>query len=188
MLNIKHLCMLGVVVAANAIGVPGVEPPTQTEARNAAAQSAASLDAVDEEFVRQAAIGGMAWVSLGRLAVIHSTQHDVKKFAATMASEHDKLNQELTNLAEREGWELPADIDADHRAKIDGLAEKDGLEFTDAFADEMVASHRKAVDRFQQTARHSAVPALRDFARAALPTLESQLRMAQSLQREVATN
>jgi putative membrane protein len=166
-------------------GAIAIEPPSQTESRSAA-PDALEIDAVDENFLHRAAVDGLADVSLGRLAASQATQTDVKKFGATLANERSKLNDRLNELAAQEGWELPEDVDADHRAKIDAVAEKDGLEFNEVFADTIVESQRATIELFRETAEESRVAAVREFAREALPLLERHLRMAQALQREVA--
>lgn len=145
-----------------------------------------TIDAVDENFLHRAAVGGLAEMSLGRLAASHATQTDIKKFGATLSNERGKLNDRLLELAAQEGWELPDDIDADHRAKIDAVANKDGLEFNAVFADVVVESARTTVALFRETAQESRAPAVREFAREALPMLERHLRMAQALKQEVA--
>ena len=187
MLRFIHVAF---VVAATAASGPllalAIEPPPQTEARNAALAQSSSIDAVDEDFLHRAAVGGLADISLGRLAASHATQADIKKFGATLANERGKLNDRLNELAAGQGWELPADVDADNRAKIDALADKDGLEFNEVFADTVVASQRTTIALFRETAEQSRVAAVREFAEEALPVLERHLRMAEALQREVA--
>lgn len=173
-----------VVVAFAASGVATAQPPAQ-EAPTHDAAVVTTIDAVDENFLHRAAVGGLADVSLGRLAASQATQVDVKKFGATLANERGKLNDRLLELAAREGWELPADIDADHRAKIDAVANKDGLTFNAVFADAVVESQRATIALFRETAEQSRVAAVREFAQESLPTLERHLRMAQALQRDV---
>ena len=185
MLLFRLVTLSAALFAAHAAAL-AIEPPAQTEARNAALADTSTIDAVDENFLHRAAVGGLAEVSLGRLAASQATQQDVKKFGVTLANDRAKLNDRLNELAAREGWELPADIDADHRAKIDAVAAKDGLEFNAAFADTVVESQRVMIDLFRETAEQSRVAAVRDFARESLPMLERNLRMAQGLQREVA--
>jgi len=186
MFHYKSVAFATALLAAHGSAALAVEPPAQTEARNAAAANASTIDAVDENFLHRAAVGGLADVSLGRLAASQATQQDVKKFGVALATDRGKLNDRLNELAEREGWELPAAIDADHRAKIDAVAAKDGLEFNAAFADVVVESQRATLELFRETAEQSRVAAVRDFAREALPMLERHLRMAQGLQRDVA--
>jgi putative membrane protein len=181
MLKIRHILLCAVVVAANSLNFSVAQPPAEE-----AASTAPALTAADETFVRKAAIVSLTELTLGQLAAVQGTQDDVRKFGAAVATDNAKLNRRLTELAEQQGWELPADIDADHRAKIGALSEKDDLEFTMMYADEMVSSQRRVVELYRDTAQHSQVPALRNFAREALPTMERHLQMAQSLQQAVA--
>lgn len=178
MFKIRHLILCAVVVAANGINFSAAQPGDEA--------STHALTAADEGFVRKAAIVSLTELTLGQLAAVQGTQDDVRAFGSTVATDNAKLNRRLTELAEQEGWELPADIDADHRAKIGALSEKDSLEFTVMYTDETVAAQQRTVDLYRDTAQHCQVPALRGFAREALPILERHLQMAQALQREVA--
>jgi predicted outer membrane protein len=74
------------------------------------------MAAADQKFMAKAASGGKAEVELGRLASERGTSDAVKQFAQRMVTDHGKANEELTQLAQRKGIALPADLDAQAQA------------------------------------------------------------------------
>jgi len=70
------------------------------------------MSAADKKFVRDAAQGGMAEVELGKLATEKASSDDVKKFGQRMVDDHSKANEELKQVANSEGVQLPAKLNA----------------------------------------------------------------------------
>ena len=77
----------------------------------------ASCRPTDAKFVHEAAIGGMAEVSLGKLAAEKATNPDVKQFGQRMVDDHSKANDELKTYASQKGVTLPADVDPPTRPR-----------------------------------------------------------------------
>jgi putative membrane protein len=68
------------------------------------------MSALDNQFVMDAAHGGMAEVQLGQLALQRSTNPEVKRFAQQMIQEHSRANEELMRLATQKGITPPTDV------------------------------------------------------------------------------
>lgn len=59
------------------------------------------LFAPDQQFVTEAAEGGMLEVKLGELASQKGVSQEVKTFGKTMVTDHTKVNEELKALAQK---------------------------------------------------------------------------------------
>jgi putative membrane protein len=78
-----------------------------------------SPDSTDQNFVRKAAEGGMLEVKLGELAMRRGKSQKVKDFGKTMVSDHQKVNNELKDLAARGQITVPATISKSMQQQYD---------------------------------------------------------------------
>jgi putative membrane protein len=147
----------------------------------AAASAAEGVDG----FARDAAIGGMAEVELGRLAVEKATNPGVKKFGQRMIDDHSKANEDLRKAAREQGIGLPTQIDSRHKAQIDELSKLSGYAFDKAYMHDMVEDHEKDVAEFEKIVKEPGKTAVQDFAAKVLPTLEDHLKMARQVSQDL---
>src|SRR5918997_834147 len=98
--------------ASLALALPG--PATaqqqQQQLETTTTQSPASPSSVmppDLDFVLKAASGGMEEVALGELAAQKAQSEQVKELAAMIAEEHTTANQELMQIAQGKGIQVP---------------------------------------------------------------------------------
>lgn len=133
-----------------------------------------------ENFVKEAAAGGMAEVKLGQLAQQKAASPDVKAFGQRMADDHGKVNDQLQQLASEKNVQLPKSLDSKHQALYDRLSKLSGHQFDKTYMSEMVKDHKADVAEFQKAA-NSSDPQVKDFASKTLPTLEDHLREAQQV-------
>jgi len=80
---------------------------------------------------------------------------------------------------------LPTTLDAMHQATRDKLARLSGAEFDRAYMDAMVMGHQTVATKLMTEANSGADPQLKAFAAKTLPTVQSHLKMAESIQKEV---
>src|SRR5262249_38964677 len=92
------------------------------------------IDKSDEEFLYQAAMGGMTEVELAKLAHSRSRNADLKAFAAQLVVDHQRADAELTSLAVAKNIRLRTDLDARHRAAKDRFEKQSGADFDRDFA------------------------------------------------------
>ena len=97
----------------------------------------------DRLFAREAAIGGLAEVELGKLAEQKGQSDAVKAFARRMVGDHGKANERLTALAKQDGIGLPTGLDQEHAAMRDKLEGMSGAEFDRAYIQGQVTDHQK---------------------------------------------
>lgn len=138
----------------------------------------------DAEFVKKAASGGMLEVELGRHAATNASSPSVRAFGERMASDHGKANQELKDVARREGIAIPTTMAEDHRETLDELTKLRGRELDEAYMKAMVDDHEADVEAFREQAEQPKSEVDR-FAAKTLPTLEAHLAQAKLIAEDV---
>jgi putative membrane protein len=134
-----------------------------------------------EDFVEEAAQGGMAEVEMGKLASTKAKDPEVKKFGQMMVADHTKANNELKALAQTKKWTLPTDMGT-HKDTHADLSKLSGDEFDRAYVDQMVEDHDADVELFEEQANSSTDPELKAFAAKTLPTLRKHLETIKAIQ------
>jgi putative membrane protein len=142
----------------------------------------------DKKFVRDAAQGGMAEVELGKLATEKASSDDVKKFGQRMVDDHSKANDELKQVAESEGIQVPDKLNAKDEATKERLSKLSGEQFDRAYMRDMVRDHTQDVADFKRESTNGSDPQVKDFAAKTLPTLQSHLREAEKIAPKSSTS
>jgi putative membrane protein len=149
-------------------------------------QTTGSLSRSDRDFVTKAAQDGMAEVALGELAARQASNNEVKQFARRMIDDHTKANNELKELASKEGITFPNELSARQKALQDRLAKLSGANFDREYMSAMVKDHDNAVALFQKESRSGSNPELKAWAKKTLPTLLEHQKMARDLAGKVS--
>jgi len=144
---------------------------------NAGATGGIAVEESDAKFATEAAVGGMAEVSLGKLALEKSTNASVKEFATMMVNDHGKANEELMTIAAAKNITLPADVDEEHKKKADDLSKKTGKDFDKDYVDAMVDGHKKTLKLMQDEAKDGKDAELKAFAAKTAPIVQAHLDM-----------
>jgi putative membrane protein len=147
----------------------------------ALAGSANAKGTIDQDFVTNAAQGGLAEVELGKIAEDRASAADVKKFGQQMVDDHGKANDELKTIAAKAGAAVPASPSSSQKEMANSLKQKSGVDFDNAYAKAMVKDHHEAIALFKTEAASGKDPDLKAFAQKTLPTLETHLKMADAL-------
>ncbi|MEJ7623608.1 MAG: DUF4142 domain-containing protein [Pyrinomonadaceae bacterium] len=156
-------------------------------AANSIANAAASLTTDSpNDFMIDAAHGGMAEVENSRVALQKSKNAEIKKFAQMMVSDHTKAGEELKTLAAKKNVTLPNDLGS-HKDDNDDLKEATA-DFDKMYVDTMVADHEDTVAAFQAQADKSTDADVKAFAAKTLPTLKSHLEMVKGIQNKMSGN
>ncbi len=135
----------------------------------------------DKKFVKDAAIGGLTEVELGKLAAQKASSDDVKQFGQKMVDDHTKANDQLKEIASKESIEVPATLDSKHQARVDKLSKLSGDAFDKAYVKDQLKDHQQDVSEFQAEAQTGSDPNLKQFASTTLPTLQEHLNMVKGL-------
>ena len=179
---IQTLIVAAALVAAPAQTPPRATPETPTPtADKPQADQAAVVTGADATFVKKAADGGMAEVSLAKLAQEKASNADVKSFAAKLEKDHSQANDDLKELASKKSITLPTEPSKNHKALHDKLAKLSGAEFDKAYVAAMLEDHQKDVREFSRVASTNGDADVKAFASKTLPTLKEHLQQAQDL-------
>jgi len=171
--NVRMAVLTGVLLA-----IPAAGRAADYETTHQAAADKGHVNA--QQFVKEAAAGGMAEVKLGQLAQQKAASADVKAFGKRMEDDHSKVNGELKQLAAEKKVSLPSGLDSKHQALYDRLSKLSGSQFDKTYMSEMVRDHQQDVAEFQKAARSNDAQ-VQEFASRTLPTLEDHLREAQQI-------
>jgi putative membrane protein len=143
--------------------------------------------ATSNDFVDNAAAGGIAEVETSKLAVEKSSSADIKSFANMMITDHTKANDELAALAKKHDIEVPDSTTLVKQAKEKILDLRDES-FDAAYANNQVKAHEETIALFKKEAdtvtddRTPGATELKGFAQKMLPALQKHLDAAKALQ------
>lgn len=140
----------------------------------------AATDA-DKDFTKKAMEGGNAEVSLGQLAQQKSNSADVKHFGEKMVTDHGKLNQDMTPIAQSLGVNPPSGTEMGDKAEAAKLKMMSGDSFDKAYIKEMVEDHRKDLADFKKEAATTTDPQLKKAAQHGVTVISEHLRMAEKI-------
>lgn len=134
--------------------------------------SAELLDEDDAEFLQSAAIAGSFEIQAAELAKAHTTDPKISSYAAMMITDHTRLADGLTLVAQDKSVSLPTLLDDKHGAMLEELAKRSRTdEFDETYVEVMDQSHDDAVDLFEQAAEGAKDADVRAFAQQALPVI-----------------
>lgn len=158
---------------------PAAQPGAGT--RNLPAKS--NIARGDRKFIEEAASSGMFEVQVAQLAASKATDPGVKSFAGMLVDHHRAANNELVNLANAKGVELPAAPKRALRRDIEKLGKKkNGDEFDREFVRSVgIKAHEKDIKLFQKARKDVKDPELKAFVDKTLPVLQEHLAAAQKL-------
>jgi putative membrane protein len=139
----------------------------------------------DTKFATEAAQGGLAEVQLGQLASEKGTNPAVKAFGERMVQDHTKLNDQMKQVAQKDGMTLPTNLDPKDQALYDRLKNESGAQFDKTYMTAMVKDHEHDIKEFQKEARAGKNPDLKQQASQALPILEQHLSLAKTAEAQV---
>ena len=143
--------------------------------------------ATSNDFVDNAAAGGIAEIETSRLALEKSSSADIKAFANMMITDHSKANDELAALARKNDIEVPDTTTLVKKAKEKILEVRDES-FDAAYANNQVKAHEETIELFKKEAntvtddKVKGTTELKAFAQKMLPALEKHLAEAKKLQ------
>lgn len=161
---------------------PAAQPGEGT--RNSDSKKDDKVARGDRKFIEHAAGSGMFEVQVSQLATTRARSPNVKSFASMLVDQHTKANDELTQLANARGVELPAAPPRAMRREVEGLARKNGDAFDKDFVKNVgIKAHEKDIKAFEKAAKDVKDPELKAWVTRTLPTLKEHLASAQKLQK-----
>ena len=137
---------------ANPAGTTAAQQSANRDLGTASPLARANNASDDHAFVEKMAQAGIAEVKLGQLAAERASNAQVKQFGRRMASDHQKANNELKQIASKMAVQLPTETDAKHQDLYDRLSKLKGAEFDREYMKAMVDGHQEVA---QELERHS---------------------------------
>jgi putative membrane protein len=177
--------------AAGQSGGAGLGSPPMSERAPTGAGAGGPMDSSpmqtrtdDRKFLKDAAMGSMTEVELGKLASEKASSDAVKQFGQKMVEEHGKSAEELKRAAVQMKVNVPDGLDSKHQSRVDKLSKLSGTEFDRAYIKDQVKDHQKDVKDFQDEVQTGTDPNVKSVAAKLLPTLQQHLDAAKDLNKE----
>lgn len=136
-----------------------------------------------EQFVKQASAGSEFEIQCAKLAESKSDDPMVKKTAREILKDHQKAQDELKKVADKNDWTVSRQLDPQHQQLLDDLKSKSGEQFTQTFDQQQIRAHQKAINLYQSASTQVQNPDLKDYIDKTLPTLQEHLTMLQQDQK-----
>jgi putative membrane protein len=128
------------------VGIPGNSDSTSQSVATASDNPTSE----DRDFVDTIGVANMAEVELGKMALDHAANADVKKFAQMMVDDHTTAGDKLKAIATEHNLAMPAEVDVDHRDLRDRLAKLQGAVFDNEYMTAMVDGHEKVLGELEK--------------------------------------
>ncbi len=137
----------------------------------------------DARHIREMAQADMAEIEAGKLALQKAQSDEVKQYAQQMVDDHTKRLDEMKQLAQSKGIELPTEPDRKHQRLMKRLESASGENFDRAYLSAMVRDHRAALKVAQRAAKSAKDSDLKSSVQKAAPEIQDHLKMAQQLEK-----
>lgn len=144
-------------------------------------QNTTSASSSDKKFVRSALEGGNAEVKLGQLAAQKGSSDDVKQFGQKMVDDHTKLGDQMKQIAQQQGINIPDGVPAKDKALEAKLNSLSGDAFDKAYIKAMVQDHQKDLSEFKKEASSGNDTSIKDAASQGEQVISEHLQMAQQM-------
>lgn len=190
-LKLTRMGIAALLTGAVMIGFTACETQPDTSKEIAEEQNEVTFDDKDAEddadYLVEAALILQNSARLGELAATKATTNEVKGLGSTMAKAHTAELATLQSLATAKSISLPAAPMDNTKDAYDDLNEKKGLDFDKEYTDNVVSSHKDAIDKIESIEKNAQDPEIRAWATKLLPNLRSHLGSAESIQ-EIVKN
>jgi putative membrane protein len=144
-------------------------------------QNTTSASSSDKKFVHSALEGGNAEIQLGQLAAQKGSSEDVKQFGQKMVDDHTKLGDQMKQIAQQQGIEVPDGVPAKDKALQAKLSSLSGDAFDKAYIKAMVKDHQKDLSEFKKEASSGNDTSIKDAASQGVQVISQHLQMVQDM-------
>lgn len=133
-----------------------------------------------QEFVKKASQKGVAEIEAAHTALEKAELNQVREFAQRMILDHGDANQKLKSIATQQGFEVEDDASLIDKTKKVALQLRRGESFDQAYIQNQINAHEKAIELFEKGTRTNNQP-ICAFAGETLPKLRAHLNQAQQI-------
>jgi putative membrane protein len=171
------VALLGAGLALSVSAQAAEKKTDQPSASPAKSPATATLSDKDKSFMKEAAMGGMMEVDMGKMAQTKGKSADVKKIGSTMVADHTKANNELMAIAKKKGVDL---------SKVKPPTHSMGeANFDKDYINMMVKDHEKDYAAFQAEAKNGTDADVKAFASKTSSVIKKHLDMVKAAQAKV---
>ena len=178
MIRLRLLVLCATAIASAALHASqDPAPASGPQARSATPVSTRA--GPDLAFYRPAVASGGLEVELARHALTHATSENVRDIARHLVNDHGVLNE---RLAEASDLAAPPPPPAQMRAEADAVRSTSASGYDAAWLAFMAEGHAKSIELYGKASTSATLPATRQLATQALPTLRrhaQEIRAAQ---------
>jgi|SRR5690242_16333137 len=140
-----------------------------------------TLNAQDQTFIRQAALGNSAEIQLGQFADSTADSSIIKNFAAQLVSDHQAAQNDLKSLGTKLNVAVLDSMDSSHTMMLDSFRMLSGRAFDSSFIINQINDHNKAISDYQAEIDQGNRTEVINYANQYLPKLQQHLNMADSI-------
>ncbi len=147
--------------------------------QESAGTSGDKLSDRDERMMKQLAEAHLGEISLGKLAQEKAKSEDVKSFGKKMVDDHTKALDDLKQLAQAKGVDLPQEPGKKQMAMEKKLQDLSGAKFDRQYMQQVgKQAHQNAHKLLQRVASRAEDTDLKNYASKTIDTIESHMKMA----------
>lgn len=173
-------------VALAAFALAATPPAVLAQAKDKTAQSEkkagkGGLAGQDLKYFNELAQANMAEVRAGKVAEEKAQSDDVKKYARHMIEDHGKMLEEQESMAQAKKVKMPAQPKKEDQAAVKKLQGLSGDKFDQAYMDQMLKDHEKALKLAKEASSKAKDAQLKEAAQKATPKIEEHLKMARQI-------
>lgn len=136
----------------------------------------------DAKAMKNLAEANLAEIEAGKLAADKASSDQVKQFGKQMVEDHTKMLDDLKQLAQSKGVDLPGTPGMEERARTTALRLKSGQDFDKAYMSDMVKDHQKDVQETGELAQKVSDPQLKQAVEDAHAKIQEHLAMAKRIE------
>jgi putative membrane protein len=160
-------------------------PPNQPPVSSAAGTS--RLSGSDQDFVNNAAFGGLFEVESGKIAQKKAANAQVRNFAARMVHDHSEAGNKLKRIVSADGGTVPNELDRQHQQELQQLTSQQGADFDRNYMQTMVRDHDTDAQEFGRAVQGLDDPKLKTFAQQTLKVIDQHDKMAHQISDKMAS-
>lgn len=181
-MKLKTVLALAAALALGAAGTSFAQTQEQAQQKSQRVQASGQKESSrDAKRMKEMAQANLAEIEAGKLALEKAESPEVKKYAQQMVDDHGKMLEEMKQLAQSKGVELPSAPDAKHQKLMKRLQAASGEKFDREYMQAMVKDHRDALKLTQRTAKSAKDSDLKASAQKAAPEIQDHLKTAQQI-------
>ncbi|MGZ9188562.1 MAG: DUF4142 domain-containing protein [Nitrospira sp.] len=141
-----------------------------------------------QTFLKKAAEMQQAEITLGRLAADRGANKRVRQFGLQMTGAHNKINEEVLELAAAKGVQLPTELSDEHKQKVNELSQLSGHAFDREYMHYILRDKQNVVSEFEEGMLTVEDSDVLHWTYRSLPMLRMHVEEARGIKQGLQTN